>query len=158
MIYSQTQRTRFWGNVRLGEANECWLWKRSTNSKGYGQVVLTIDSESRNLKAHKVAWEMKHGKSIDLGTRASHSCSERSCCNPNHLVLTKPDTLKPRSIAPTTMKARGQTHGMAKLTDKQVGLIKYRLDTLTTQEVAQLFDVGYRAVWDIRHGNTWRHI
>ena len=158
MTYSKTQRTRFWGNVRLGESNECWLWKRSAKSKGYGQVSLTVNDESRILKAHKVAWEMKHNKTIGPGIRVTHSCEERLCCNPNHLVFTARQSTIPHRVEPVTMKARGQGHGMAKLNDEQVCLIKYRLDALTTQEIAGLFDVGYRTIWNIRQGHTWRHI
>ncbi len=159
MRYSNKQRTRFWSNVTLGDADNCWLWKRSINSTGYGQVALTVDNIGRILKAHKVAWEMKHDATIAPGVRATHTCGERLCCNPAHILLIAPAPADdPQRIEPTTSQARGERHGMSKLTDKQVALIKYRLSALSTREIADMLGIGYHAVWDIRQGNTWSHI
>jgi hypothetical protein len=123
-------------------------------------VSLTINGQPRILKAHKVAYEMKHDRKIGSDIRVSHTCGERLCCNPNHLDFTpiEPAASAPERIEPTNQKARGQTHGAAKLTDKQVGVIKYKLTALSTREIADLFEVQYHAIWDIRHGLTWRHI
>ena len=153
MIYSQKQVDRFWNNVAVGEPDDCWDWKRST-SNGYGQVGLRIDDQSRILKAHKVAWEIHNNKRLGMNVRASHRCDNRLCCNPRH-VFVQLDLMLDTDLS---LYARGERHGMAKLTDRQVRIIKYRLNALTTTEIASAFAVSHHTIWDIRKGLTWRHI
>ncbi len=148
MIYSQKQIDRFWANVNVGDSERCWHWKLSTNS-GYGQVALG----GRILKAHKVAWEIHHDMRIPIFRRASHTCGNKLCCNPFHVVV-----LWIEADADTLTGVRGERHGNAKLTERQVRLVKYRLNTLTTREIADTMRVSFHTIWDIRKGITWRHI
>lgn len=154
MIYTQKQIDRFWSNVDIREPDECWPWKRSKHPGGYGQVGLVVDGNSRVHKAHKVAWEINRDTRLPLWLRARHSCDNRLCCNPHHVVV-QPDHITgvdlPRGI-------HGERHGRAKLTEQQARLIKYRLNLLTTREVADAFNIAYHTVWDIRRNITWRHI
>jgi predicted DNA-binding protein YlxM (UPF0122 family) len=53
---------------------------------------------------------------------------------------------------------RGEKHGNAKLTSSQVRLIKYRLNALSTREIADAMSVSFGTIWDIKKGITWRHI
>ena len=148
MIYTEKQTDRFWNNVAVGEPDECWPWKRSTNA-GYGQVALA----NRILKAHKVAWEIHNGVLLSLNVRASHSCDNKLCCNPRHVVV------EPSGIVTDKLTgARGENHGNSKLTERQVKTIKYRLNALTTREIADIMRVSFHTVWDIRKGITWRHV
>lgn len=149
MIYSQKQIDRFWANVDVGDAERCWHWKLSTNS-GYGQVALG----GRILKAHKVAWEIHNDAQIPIEGRATHSCGSRLCCNPRHVVVWPREFLANEGLT----GARGESHGNAKLTERQVRLVKYRLNTLTTREIADTMRVSFHTIWDIRKGVTWRHI
>lgn len=155
MIYSAKQIERFWNNVKLGGQDECWPWQRSTHSNGYGQVGMTVKGIGRLLKAHKVAWEISNDLRIPPGVRASHTCNERLCCNPRHVILSTPD---PDEQDEKKKKARGQDHGMSKLTDAQVRTIKYQMVNLTTRQIADFTGVTYHAIWDIRRGKTWAHI
>lgn len=154
MIYTQKQIDRFWNNVEVGGADDCWNWKRS-QSNGYGQVGLVVDDQSRILKAHKVAWEIHNNQRLLPNVRAQHSCDNGLCCNPRHVVV-QPDHLL--LVNPPRGASRGEQHGNAKLTDRQVRLIKYRLNALTTREVADSFRLSFNTIWDIRKGITWRHI
>ena len=149
MIYTETQVDRFWNNVAVGEPDACWPWKLSAVN-GYGQVGLKIDNQSRILKAHKVAWEIHNNKRLAPNARATHSCDNSLCCNPRHVVVD----------STTKMQAgvRGEKHGNAKLKAHQVRLIKYRLNALTTREIADALSVSYSTIWDVRNGITWRHI
>ena len=149
MIYTQKQVDRFWNNVQVGEPDVCWLWKLSAVN-GYGQVGLKVGDDSRILKAHKVAWEIHNDKQLTLNARASHSCDNSLCCNPRHVVV--------YSVPELLAGVRGEKHGNAKLTASQVRLIKYRLNALTTREIADAMSVSFGTIWDIRKGITWRHI
>ncbi len=153
-MYTQKQIDRFWSNVDMGGTDQCWPWKRSQHPGGYGQVALLIDGQNRVHKAHKVAWEIHHGKRLPMWQRVKHSCGNRLCCNPHHVVLT--DSVEPSGE--TINQARGESHGKAKLTEKQARLIKYKLNLLTTRDIADAFSVAYHTVWDLRKGITWKHI
>lgn len=154
MSYTAKQIERFWQKVSLSNNAECWPWGASVNSNGYGQVGLTTGGVSRILKAHKVAWEIAHDLTIPENARASHSCGNRLCCNPHHVIIstTSDGTNDPKG------HARGQDHGKSKLTDKQVRMVKYQLVGFSTRQIADLLGVRYNAIWDIRKGKTWGHI
>ena len=156
MIYTQKQIDRFWNNVDVGEPDECWPWKLSRRLDGYGQVGMLIDGDNRILKAHKVAWELHNKTQLPRNTRASHSCDNPECCNPHHVVVHADRHYAEYGIA--SAQVRGEQHGRSKLTEKQARIIKYRLNALTTREIADAFSVAFHTVWDIRKGVTWRHI
>ena len=147
MIYSKKQVSRFWSNVQVGEPDECWIWKRSAVN-GYGQVGMKVGDLSRILKAHKVAWEIHNNKKLSLFERASHSCENKLCCNPRHVIVT----------TDLNLPAANHSRGNSKLSTRQVQLIKYKLNDLTTREVATAMGVSYHAIWDIRTGITWKHV
>ena len=151
--YSIIQVCRFWDNVSVGKPSECWNWKRSRHSNGYGQVGLRINGKDRILKAHRVAWEIHNDTLLSPGSRVTHTCDNPLCCNPHHVVVQPLDKVIVNQPGP-----RGEKHGRAKLTEKQAMLIKYKLNMLTTREIADSFSVAFHTVWDIRKGITWRHI
>jgi len=152
--YTQKQIDRFWTNVDIGEPDDCWFWLRSQHSNGYGQVALRIDNRNRILKAHKVAWEIHNNQRLTPNVRAWHNCSNRLCCNPRHVIVQSDNLI----TADLPHGARGEQHGNAKLTERQVKIVKYRLNALTTREIADTMRVSFHTIWDIRKGITWRHV
>lgn len=54
----------------------------------------------------------------------------------------------------------GSRHGMAKLNELQVRIIKRLLedDYLTQREIAKIFDIDWSTIWRIKHNKTWRHV
>jgi hypothetical protein len=55
----------------------CWNWTRG-GSQGYGYI-------SSGVAAHRVAYENVHGP-IPTGHIVHHTCGNRACVNPDHLV------------------------------------------------------------------------
>lgn len=71
---------------------DCLVLTSSILSNGYGSI--RADAPSRkNLKAHRVAYELKYG-AIPDGLVIDHICRNRSCVNPEHL---RPVTKKQNS-------------------------------------------------------------
>jgi hypothetical protein len=64
--------------LKRDRSSGCWLWNRSINSSGYGQ----LEGEF----VHRVAYVMANG-SIPKGLEVDHKCGVRNCFNPSHLQL-----------------------------------------------------------------------
>lgn len=79
-------RLRFWSRVAVRSDGECWPWRLSLGSHGYGQIGWQ-NAEGRDmLLAHRVAWVLTVGP-IPGDLTIDHLCRNRRCCNPNHLRL-----------------------------------------------------------------------
>jgi hypothetical protein len=94
----------WWNKVNVGHPTECWPWRMSTGSHGYGQ---TWDKRTVRL-AHRVAWALFHGRQIPEGMTLDHQCRNRVCCNPLHLeVMTNVENGKRNGMAMQTHCKRG---------------------------------------------------
>lgn len=155
--------TEFWGRIdRSGDG--CWLWRRSLDSHGYGQLTV----EGRTRLAHRLAFEFANGP-IPEGLCVLHRCDVPRCCNPNHLFLgTKKDNSDDMIAKGRDVKAlgdanasrkyperrpRGETHRRAKLTEDQVKEIRTSGSGSTT--LAKRFGISKTHVNRIRRGANW---
>jgi len=82
----------FWSKVdRSAGEDGCWPWLYSTTGSGYGQVNMGRN-QGPSLRAHRVAYTLHYGSIPDLpngkkhGSCILHTCDNRLCCNPKHLV------------------------------------------------------------------------
>jgi hypothetical protein len=74
----------WWADVAVtGDDGDCWEWRKSTASHGYGN---TWDGVTVRL-AHRVAWALHNDTQIPRGMTVDHICRNRICCNPSHLRL-----------------------------------------------------------------------
>ena len=119
---------RFWRKVNKTES--CWLWTACTDKKGYGWIGLGGHIAPR-IYAHRLSWEIHHGKPIPMGLFVLHKCDIPACVNPDHLFLgTKSDNTKdmvskgrhPSQKYPGLQ--RGERNGFAKLTNLQADSIR----------------------------------
>lgn len=70
---------RFWRNTKREGACLVWTGKRYRN--GYGSLM----HGKRYRLAHRIAWELTHGREPD-GV-VMHTCDTPECVEPSHLVL-----------------------------------------------------------------------
>jgi hypothetical protein len=93
---------RFWLKVDFDgpvpehrpELGPCWSWIASTNSKGYGQIMVgsRVDGTRKLVRAHRLAYELLVGHiptDAEAGYRVTldHLCRNHGCVNPAHLEV-----------------------------------------------------------------------
>ena len=145
---------RFWKFVDRRGEDECWLWAGHTHKiTGYGTLAKPGRSAGFVL-AHRYSWELHNG-SIPAGENVCHTCDVRNCVNPKHLFIgTHLENEADKKAK--GRQAKGEGHGMAKLTESQVYAI--RSDPRPQRVCASEYGVTQGMVHLIRARKSWRHL
>ena len=88
-----------------------------------------------------------------------HKCDTPACVNPDHLWLgTNTDNMADRSSK--RRSARGEGHGLAKLTTTQAAEIraKYAKGGVSQRALADEYSVSQRTVLNIHKNQIWKEI
>jgi len=144
---------RFLDKVEVDEESGCWEWCGG-KACGYGQLKVA----GKMLKAHRVAYELFVGKIPD-GLFVCHSCDNPGCVNPTHLFLgTHQDNMNDMSRKGRGTKAKGEKHGMAKLTESQVREIRQLYGKYNQRKLAEMFGVDQATISYIINNKLWTHV
>jgi len=150
------RRQSFWTRVDVRRVDECWPWLSNVDMYGYGKAY--DPDRKATVRAHRQAWVEAEGE-IPHGLCVCHRCDNRTCCNPNHLFL---GTNEENSFDRHEKQrdARGEGHGMARLTEPQVLEIRrlYASGRWTLEKLGQRFGVDTSNIWLIVNRKKWRHI
>lgn len=142
--------TLFWSKVE--KTRRCWRWRGGQVKDGYG--VFRFPG-GKKAGAHRVAYELAHGP-IPEGMLVLHRCDNPVCVRPDHLVLgTHQDNMRDR--ARKRRQARGEQHGRAKLSWRDVATIR-RLHARrhsTVSELARKYGVSKSAIQKVVNRETW---
>jgi len=147
---------RFWLYVNKKEPDECWLWLGYRERSGYGRPNIN----GKNILAHRFAYELENGLGSAKDRIIRHSCDNRACCNPKHLIA---GTQK-ENVADMYAKGRqpdwkGSNHPSARLTENDIKSVKELIDCgLTNNNVAEQFGVSSSMVSLIKRGHRWKHM
>ena len=144
---------QFWRKVQKGIS--CWEWA-GCKQKGYGKLHF----EGRQDYAHRIAWELTYGP-ISAGLCVCHHCDNRGCVNPTHLFLgTRADNCRDRTRK--GRQARGERHGFAKLTGRQVLSLRRAHDAggMLHRELAAQYGISVSHVSNLTRSRArqWRHL
>ena len=170
----QPDSALFWSHTdRSGGPDACWPWTAGLGTTGYGKVTITrAGNVHRTFKAHRIAWEFVHGPIPD-GLQVLHHCDNRPCCNSEsdkHLFLgTHIDNMKdgvqkgrwPTGAEhaqrhPAEHRARGERHGMVKLSLASVkGIRDSVAGGALYREAAEQFDCTVGTVGKIVRRERW---
>jgi len=153
---SQPIQDRFW--TKVDKSKECWEWQGGRNKQGYGM----IQCDGKSAKAHRVSWELLHGK-IPEGIKVLHKCDNPPCVNPDHLFLgTQRDNMQDCSKKGrmNPKDQRGEKHACAVLTNEIVlSMRKFREETGTSfGRIAKIHGVSTMTAYRAIVGQSWGHI
>lgn len=155
MLKLETRIKKYWNRVDKRGPKECWPWKASLNTKGYGSIRWF----KKGVNAHRVAWYLANGEIPD-GLHCLHKCDNRACQNPSHLFLgTNLDNIADKVSKGRHRGARGERSSTAKLTAERVYQI---LDRAAGGEkystIAKDFGVHEGHISMIVTRRTWKHL
>lgn len=137
--------------------DECWPWQgsfggvKTRTGLGYGKLTVS----GKQLDAHRVSWELHHGRAVPVGSQVMHTCDFPPCVNPKHLRLGSND----ENVEDMVAKLRhtyGERNPQAKLTENDVLVI--RSSPATASELAQQFGVTRGTINGVLAGRSWRHV
>src|SRR3990167_9324970 len=142
-----------WPRIKKGGPDECWPWLGGL-VMGYGAGCF----QKKRYKVSRFVLEQKLGRSLGK-LHALHSCDNPACCNPEHLFAgTGLDNMRDKmakgrgSSIPPCLK--GESHGMAKLTEEDVRFI-WANRRLGQTALGLHFGVAKGVIHKIFKGSNW---
>ena len=147
---SEKDIVRFWQKVLRTDL--CWRWTGMVDPAGYGRFTVAPTA----LMAHRIAWSLCVGP-IPGNMWVLHRCDVPPCVNPSHLFLgTCVDNVLDMRSKGRGSNPRGEAHGQAKLTEKDVLEIRRLLKSgMIQREVGMRYGVTRGAIRGIVRGRNW---
>jgi len=138
------------------DENGCWICTSHsplTHDQRTGYYCCKVDGKT--IRMHRQMYLMVKGP-IPEGNVVRHTCDNSRCINPAHLkVGSHADNVQDR--VDRDRSAKGEQNGRSKLTEADVKNI--RADNTTPNvTMARIYHVDPKAIYDIRHRNTWKHV
>lgn len=69
-----------------GIVGPCWVWKGPHSGSGRGGSYGRFSFQGRTASVHRTVYAAVFGP-IPPRKQIDHSCNNRGCCNPGHLVM-----------------------------------------------------------------------
>ncbi len=166
MIIDKTL-SRFFSRVSPEPNSGCWLWSGPVRGKLYGAFG--------DQYAHRFSYRAFVSPVPD-GHDVCHHCDNTLCVNPAHLFAgTRKQNIRdmimkrraswqvdpPRASENGRLcpKARGEEAGNAKLTERDVFLVRRLADRgVPSVILSEAFGVSQTAIRQVAAGKSWRHV
>lgn len=150
---------RLWKKVDRRGPDDCWPWiGKATVGEGYGTIMVWADATTHYMTtAHRVALELKLGRTLESWERACHSCDNPPCCNPKHLFLgTQGDNLD--DMRQKGRRGRTGPPGGQLDPDKVREIRRLRATGCSQQAIADAIGVAQTTIGRVLSGELWAHV
>lgn len=122
----------------------------------HGYPIIPRGGKSKNM--HRWIYKEFFGE-IPKGMVVRHTCDNRLCINPEHLVM----GTHAQNVQDAVGRGRvpkGEGHHKAITTEREVIEIKKMLETgdIKGRDIAKIFGIHERVVSSIKKGTTWSHV
>lgn len=91
LIVDRYVNLELFNNKQNELANGCWEWTGITNNAGYGFIGFIYADKTDRIRGHgmmtvhRLAWMVENDR-LPTKRNINHTCHNRLCCNPKHLV------------------------------------------------------------------------
>lgn len=141
---------RFWRQVRKTcDAAACWSWLNGRNGAGYGVIRWT---DGRLHYAHRLAWELHHGRPAPAHLVVRHLCGNPLCCRPSHLAIGTRQDNSDDMVSQRRQRNRALTHNQV----RDIRAMYAHKARLT--DICQHYGITQKTVWQIVNRRTYRHV
>lgn len=174
LTLSSVQIANFWAKVEKRGVDDCWLWTGGSKTRsGYGQYAFRSKGIRRSFYAHRMAKILSTSCLLPNRYCACHHCDNPSCCNPAHIFV---GTYKDNSVDAVNKKrvahgdnhysrrcpekaAKGEKHGMAKLSAADVSQIRSADVSRhgSKKDLAEKYGISRTQIAAIIKRRTWKH-
>ena len=143
--------TAFMSWVKKDDETGCWLWQGEIRRDGYGECW----AFGKRKRAHQASFRELKCETLQPGQVLRHTCDNSACCNPEHIIAgTQADNI--RDKVARNRQAKGERHGMVKLTEDKV--LKIILDPRAQRAIAKDYGVTQVLVGKIKRREIWAHV
>ena len=130
--------------------NGCMEWAGVRNDKGYGYLKV----KGKMKSTHRFVVENHIGRCLSKDEIVRHSCDNPPCCNLEHLsVGNSQDNMNDKVLR--NRQSKGETHGLSKVSKKEVDIIRSLKGIVTQKELASVYGIGQQAISDIQTYRRW---
>lgn len=158
-MFRQSFADGFLANVKQCGQDECWEWIAGRDKRtGYGVAYMRMaDGARKQFPAHRVSYALFNGPIPD-GLLVMHTCDNKQCVNPRHL-LPGTDLTNSRDASNKGLMHPGVKTFGAVLNDDVVRTIRARSKSgERINDIARASGHHRRTVADVINNKTWRHV
>lgn len=136
----------------------CWIWQGAKINSGYGNMgVMGV-----TITSHRASY-IHHKGPILEGMVVTHSCDNRLCVFPGHLIAkTQSDNIKEmfEKGRQGEGKMAGQQHPASTLTNEEVWQIKdlYKCGLFLNREIGEMYNLKANTVVMIGNGTRRQNV
>lgn len=133
---------------------DCWIWQKSLDKDGYGETSISRHRRKR-WAAYKVAFILYKGM-VANGLQIRHTCNNKRCCNPDHLVLgTMSDNMQDRQYNNNGIDDRNFKLNREAVLD--IYHLRYDLG-YTNKQLCEAYGVAESTIRNIYLGKSWQKV